>query len=169
MSPVDKPLTILLPVELTPAGLDAARRQLDEIGGLVGRAPRVPKWYGDDADVVKLYKHAGSRSQPSSTTLHLLRIFAEQPNLLTPAQIAFFMGRERGVELTKATVRAYLRNLSRTQRHLLKIGRIQSEILVKDRSRLAEQGSSRFGLSAENRRELRRYLDQTLQARRRSG
>jgi hypothetical protein len=164
-SPAGRRPTILLPVELTPDGIEQARQQLHEIEGLVGGTPRAPTESAGDPNVVTLYKHAGSRSRSGSQTPHLLRLFAQHPSLLTPAEIAIEMGRPGGEELSKATVRAYLRNLSRTQGHLLKVRKIRREVLLKDDSRLAEEGAKRYGLSPEDRDELRSYLGYKLPAR----
>ena len=68
------------------------------------------------------------------------------------------MGRIHRKEVSKANVHAYWRNLCKTHRHLLETGAIERDVLIKDDSRLADEGASRYGVSPEDRDALRSYL-----------
>ena len=106
-----------------------------------------------------LYKHVTGRSRHDSRTPHLLRVFGSSSVLLTPAEIAIKMGRRSDTQpATKDTARAYLRNVSRTESNLLKTGKISRRVLLKDDSRLTEEGASRYGLSPKDRDELQSHL-----------
>jgi hypothetical protein len=106
--------------------------------------------------VTALYEHLAPDVE--SRTLDLLRIFATHPPL-TPEEIAKRLTPyQGGVMFTKQQARAVLRNLSRAQTHLRRIGKIDRDVLVKDFSRYEEEGAGRYGLSDADREALRRHL-----------
>jgi hypothetical protein len=158
--------TVLLPVELSPAGIADARLTLDQLKALVdtaqvGRAggetetvPAAPAAAGgQQPDVVTIYEHA--RTVPDSRTPSLLELFARE-DPLTPEEIGIALGNRK--PLTKAQGRAIVRNLSRMQGHLIKQGRIAGPVLVKDFTGYEQEGAGRYGLSDEDRAALRTHL-----------
>jgi hypothetical protein len=154
MSPPVIP-TLLLPVELTPDGITAARHGLAEIEALLSPAPPAPSPDSTALpDVVTVYEHA--RTTRDSRTPDLLDLFARADAPLSPEEI----GRELGTEqpLSKRSARAVVRNLSRTEGGLLKRGRIRRRVLVKDFSGYGVEGAGRYSLSADDRDELRSHL-----------
>jgi hypothetical protein len=152
--------TVQLMVELSPVGVARARLDLDQIEAIVSPAKKTtaaatPATTGSPAlsDVVTVYKHA--RTIPDSRTPELLELFAREP-LLSPAEVGVELG--NGQPLTKAQGRAFIRNLSRMEGHLVEQGRISHRVLLKDFSTYDADGCGKYGFSDEDRAALRNHL-----------
>lgn len=152
--------TVQLMVELSPVGIARARLDLDQIEAIVSAATQTtaaaaPAKTSSPAvsDVVAVYEHA--RTIPDSRTPELLELFAREP-LLTPAEVGVELG--NGQPLTKAQGRAFIRNLSRMEGHLVEQGRISSRVLLKDFSSYDADGCGKYGFSDEDRAALRNHL-----------
>jgi hypothetical protein len=89
-------------------------------------------------------------ADPGST----VRIAHQQ--LLRPAEIGVELG--NGQPLTKAQGRAFIRNLSRMEGHLLEEGRSSRRVLVKDFAAYETEGAGRYGFSDEDKATLRGTL-----------
>src|SRR3954465_11156905 len=101
--------TVLLPVELSVAGVVRAQAELAQIGVAVAPAGP-PDASGPPAtaavpDVVTAFEH--SNRHKKSRTPRVLELFARE-KLLTPTEIGVSLG--NGKPLTKAQARAVMRN-----------------------------------------------------------
>lgn len=153
--------TVLLPIELTPAGLTRAYDDLDRIAAIVSPASKARPAaaapaatpMASEPDIVTAYKHAARHTK--SRTPRLIEVFARsQP--LTPTEIGFALG--NGQPLTKAQARAVLRNLQQTEGYLVREERISRRILVKDFAGYEDEASGRYGISDEDKAALRGHL-----------
>ena len=153
--------TLLLPVEMTASGVAQARQDLGELETMVAAAAGVPAPAGTQAiagagtqpDVVTVYEHA--RTVPNSYTPKLLELFAQE-DPLTPEEIGIELG--KGTPFNKRQGRAFVRNLSRMEGHLLAKGKISRRVLSKHFSQYELEGAGRYGLSDEDRAALRSHL-----------
>jgi hypothetical protein len=151
--------TVLLAVELTPAGLTRAYDNLDRIAAIVaptreGRTSTTSTATTTNVpDIVTVYEHAARHVK--SKTPRLIEIFARE-QLLTPAEIGAALG--NGKPLTKAQARAVLRNLQQTEGYLLEEGRISRRVLVKEFASYEAEGAGRYGFSDEDKAVLRGHL-----------
>lgn len=151
--------TLLLPVEMTAAGVAQARQDLGELETLVADAGGDPTpailaaTPGTRPDVITLYEHA--RTVPNSHTPKLLELFARE-DPLTPEEIGIELG--NGTPFNKRQGRAFVRNLSRMEGHLLAQGKISRRVLSKHFSQYDQEGAGRYGLSDEDRAALRAHL-----------
>ena len=154
--------TVLLPVELNPAGLTRAYDDLGRIAAIVsptGKAaattPPVSTTPTNVPDIVTVYQHAARHTK--SKTPRLIELFArEQP--LTPTEIGIALG--NGTPLTKAQARAVLRNLQQ-RRAPARQGRISRPVLVKEFAGYESEGAGRYGFSDEDKVALRGHLGVT--------
>ena len=149
--------TLLLPVEMTADGVARARQDLDELESVVaGAGPAaIPPTVGASAqpDVVTVYEHA--RTVPNSHTPKLLELFARD-DPLTPEEIGIALG--NGTPFNKRQGRAFVRNLSRMEGHLVAQGKISRRVLSKHFSQYDIEGAGRYGLSEDDRAVLRTHL-----------
>jgi hypothetical protein len=153
--------TLLLPVEMTAAGVAEARLELDQLETLVTAAAGGPApasvapsvGPGTQPDIVTVYEHA--RTVPNSHTPRLLELFARE-DPLTPEEIGIALG--NGTPFNKRQGRAFVRNLSRMEGHLLATGKISGRVLSKHFSQYEQEGAGRYGLSDEDRAALRAHL-----------
>ena len=120
------------------------------------RDPRAPR----DLTVnpaVTIYEYLAT--DPGSRTPEMLRVFSTN-EFLTPTEIGNGLAHTNdGSPLTASQARAILRNLSRAQGNLVRAGRLQREVLVKDFTGYDAEGAGRYGLAPEDRDALRAHLD----------
>ena len=137
--------TVSIIVPLTPAGLAEARADLDRLEALIDRAAKPP----ESARARRVFRRAGGPR--SREILELLP--AGKAAGLTPAEL----GREMapwpgGSALTKASVRAAIRNVQRAEVHLLAEGLIDRRIVKIDFSDYDREGAGRYYVEREDRR-----------------
>ena len=147
---------VSISVPLTLAGLAEARADLNRLAALVKEAEK-PKDLAGKAAVVAFGTHPARRvfrravGPRSREILELLP--AGKPAALTPAKLGRKMAPwPGGSPLTKASVRAAIRNVQRAEAHLLAEGLIDRRIVKIDFSDYDREGAGRYYVEREDRR-----------------
>jgi hypothetical protein len=144
--------TVTISVPLTPSGLAEARSDLDRLAALVN-GEVWPKQSGGQAFEThrarRIFKRAvGLRSREILDLLPPGKAMA-----LTPEELGRKMAPwPGGGRLSKASVRAAIRNVQRAEAHLLSEGLIDRRVVKIDFSDYDREGAGRYYVEREDRR-----------------
>ena len=160
------PAKLTLELAPTKAGLAEARLELDRFEQTLAlewavRQPgetnpaHSPTTHSEEP-VVAIYE----RSAEGRRSRELLELIGGgKENGLTPTELGRKMSRGPGGKaLSKASVRAVLRNIQRVEGHLFEEGAISRQVLWADFARYDEEGAGRYFISDEDRRALDAHL-----------